>query len=86
MEIMGFASATNGERIEFFLTTAFFTMLGSWLYQRYRLNHINSDVVVYSLVFSLVVYFFMIIPFFWSQIACVALGLILGALFTRKVS
>lgn len=58
MEMMGFASATNSERVEFFLITAFFTMLGSWLYQRYRLNHINADIVVYSLVFSLVIYFF----------------------------
>lgn len=79
-------NASNKERIEFFLLTYFFVIVGSWLYQKYFCKKIEPNLVIVVGALSVIPYFFIISILLWNKISCIFIGLLFGFLTTRKIS
>lgn len=78
-------NTTNKERVEFFLLTCFFVIIGSWLYQKFFCRNIDANLIVVIGIMSLIPYFFIISFFLWNKVACILTGLLFGFLVTRKI-
>lgn len=78
-------NATNTERIEFFLLTCFFVIIGSWLYQKYFCKKIEPNLVIIVAIISVIPYIFIISFFLWNEMACIFIGFLFGFLTTRKI-